>query len=34
MTQRNVNRMVDAGVGLATVYVGIGALGAVKGALK
>jgi len=26
--------MVDAGVGLATVYVGIGALGAVKGALK
>ena len=34
MTQRNVNRAVDAGIGLATVYVGIGALGAIKGALK
>jgi len=34
MTQRNVNRAVDVGVGLATLYVGIGALGAVKGALK
>ena len=34
MTQRNVNRVVDAGIGLATVYVGISALGAVKGALK
>jgi hypothetical protein len=34
MTQRNVNRVVDVGVALGTIYVAAGAIGLAKGALK
>ena len=34
LTQRNVNRVVDAGIGLGALYVGAGVLGTVAGALK
>jgi len=34
MTQRNTNRIVDAGIALGTLYVGAGVLGSIAGAFK
>lgn len=32
--QRNVNKVVDAGIALGTLYVGVGILGSIVGAFK